>query len=472
MAQRPMESLSAAQQQFERAFPAYRLTHAVDALRAREFTRLAAGGHVYLDYTGAALYPESQVRRHARMLEHLVLGNPHSHSPASEAATALVEKTRARVLAFFDGSPDEYHVVFTANASHALKLVGESYAFGPGGTFVLTFDNHNSVNGIREFARAKGARTVYVPVLPPEMRTPDAAIGGALTERAGAGGGHLFAYPAQSNFSGVQHPLEWIDLAHERGWDVLLDAAAFAPTNRLSLARWKPDFVALSFYKMFGYPTGIGALIARHEALHALHRPWFAGGTITVASVSADRFVPAPGAAAFEDGTVDYANLPAVDIGLDLLEAVGRDVIHERVRCLTGWLLDELAALRHANGRPLLTIYGPTTTERRGGTIAMNFHDRGGQVIDHAIIETRASARGISLRTGCFCNPGAGELALGLSGDDLQPCFGRADHPMTYESFRHCVAPKSSGAVRVSLGLASNFADAYAFVGFAEELLE
>ena len=73
--------------------------------------------------------------------------------------------------------------------------------------------------------------------------------------------------PAQSNFSGVQHPLEWTQQAHAHGWDVLLDAAAFVPTNRLDLGRWHPDFVALSVYKMFGWPTGVGCLLARREAL-------------------------------------------------------------------------------------------------------------------------------------------------------------------------------------------------------------
>ncbi len=461
-----------AQKQFEAATPLFRLTHTIDELRAREFSRLDSGGTIYLDYTGGALYAESQVKRHADLLQHTVLGNPHSKSPASACATALLEETRARVLKFFNACADEYQVIFTANATHALKLVGESYPFGPGGTFLLTFDNHNSVNGIREYARAHGARIVYVPVIPPEMRSTDAAIARALVEHEGADGGHLFAYPAQSNFSGVQHPLEWIEAAHARGWDVLVDAAAFAPTNRLDLARWHPDFVALSFYKMFGYPTGVGALIARVDALQKLQRPWFAGGTITVASVSADRYVLAPGGTAFEDGTVDYANIPAIPIGLDLIDQIGLDVIHDRVMCLTAWLLDRLAALRHTNGQPLLTLYGPRTTGRRGGTVAMNFHDRGGLVIDHAEIEGRAAAHGISLRTGCFCNPGAGEVALGLSSDELRPCFGQPDHHMTYESFRHCVAPKSSGAVRISLGLVSNFADAHAFVRFASEFVE
>ena len=78
---------------------------------------------------------------------------------------------------------------------------------------------------------------------------------------------NLFAYPAQSNFAGVQHSLEWIERAHAHGWDVLVDAAAFAPTNQLDLSVYKPDFIPISFYKIFGYPTGIGALIARRAVL-------------------------------------------------------------------------------------------------------------------------------------------------------------------------------------------------------------
>jgi len=329
--------------EFLAAWPAFAATEALDRLRQSEFSRLDRQGHVYLDFTGGGLYGESQVRRHANLLASHVLGNPHSRNPTSRTATELVERCRRRVLEFFRASPEEYLVIFTANASQALKLVGESYPFAPGDEFLLTYDNHNSVNGIREFDRAHGAHTTYIPVAPPEMRVDGAALQRSL-DRARPGRHNLFAFPAQSNFSGVQHPLEWIADAQAKGWDVLLDAAAFVPTNRLDLSRWHPDFVALSFYKMFGYPTGAGALIGRREALCKLHRPWFAGGTIEVASVQADRYAMAAGAAAFEDGTLDYTSLPAVELGLDFIEAAGLDVIHQRVRCLTGWLLQRLAA--------------------------------------------------------------------------------------------------------------------------------
>ena len=161
------------------------------------------------------------------------------------------------MLRYFNAAADEYAVIFTQNATGACRLVGESYPFRPLSRVVLTADNHNSVNGFREFARTRGAATRYVPLAPADLRASDADVAAALG--LGGGPGHvrgLFAYPAQSNFSGVRHPLAWVDHAQAAGYDLLLDAAAFAPTSRLDLGAVKPEFVTVSFYKMFGYPTG------------------------------------------------------------------------------------------------------------------------------------------------------------------------------------------------------------------------
>ena len=455
---------------FQKAYPEFQSTPLLDELRASDYSRLDAQGQIYLDYTGGGLYAESQLRRHQELLQDRVFGNPHSTNPTSRAMTELVEACRQRVLDFFHAAPEEYLVIFTPNASGALKLVGESYPFEKGSHFLLLFDNHNSVNGIREYCRAHGAETTYLPVLPPEMRADETMVERAL------GMGHngrqnLFAYPAQSNFSGVQHPLAWIPRAQAEGWDVLLDAAAFVPTNRLDLGQWHPDFVALSFYKMFGYPTGVGALIARRHALQKLRRPWFAGGTITVASVQADRYNLAEGEAAFEDGTVNYLSLPAVEIGLDHLSSIGVDTIHQRVRCLTSWLIDSLVALRHGNRTSVVRLYGTPSMKGRGGTVTMNFYHADGLVIDHRLVEAEAAKDGISLRTGCFCNPGAGETALELSKSELTACFGQHTN-LTVDDFRLCIDGKSTGAVRVSTGLVTNFADVYRFVQFAKRFIE
>lgn len=452
--------------------PAYRATRILDDLRARDYRRLDATAQVYLDYTGAGLYGASQVTAHQRLLQAHVYGNPHSANAASQLATTLLERARARVLRFFHADPDEYLAIFTANASGALKLVGESYPFAAG-RYLLTVDNHNSVNGIREFAHAQGADVSYVPIALPDMRVVEEALRKELA-RPHAGRHNLFAYPAQSNFSSVQHPLQWVERAHAFGWDVLLDAAAFVPTNRLDLGQVRPDFVSISFYKMFGYPTGVGALIARREALGRLRRPWFAGGTITVASVQAGRYFLADGAPAFEDGTPDFLNIPAVEVGLRQLESIGYDIVHERVRCLTGWLLQHLLQLRHANGQSLVRVFGPADTERRGGAVTVNFYDEHGRPFDHLFIEKAAKEMGIALRTGCFCNPGAGEVALGITRSELETCFRQPGHEthFTVDDYRVCRDGKPTGAVRISVGLVSNAADVEAVLAFARSLLD
>jgi selenocysteine lyase/cysteine desulfurase len=456
---------------FLRAHPAYPTTKIIDELRAVDYARLDLGGHIYLDYTGGGLYADSQLRQHNRLLAEHVFGNPHSSNPTSHAATQLVEHAREYVLKFFNADSDEYLAIFTANASGALKLVGESYPFR-GGRYLLTFDNHNSVNGIREFAHSRGAEVTYIPVALPDMRVDASQLDSELV-RPSRKGYNLFAYPAQSNFSSVQHPLEWIEKAHKHGWDVLLDAAAYVPTCQLDLSEIKPDFVPISFYKMFGYPTGLGALIARKDALAKLHRPWFAGGTITVASVMGDKYYMADGASAFEDGTLDYLNIPAVEIGLKHIESIGYDVIHERVHSLTGWLLDNLTSMMHSTGVPLTRVFGPVTTEGRGGAVTVNFYDKDNQLIYHRLIEQKANEANISLRTGCFCNPGAGEVAMGVSRVELDVCFTSPGHEdrLSQDDFRMCFDGKSMGAVRISVGMVSNFNDIQGFLSFARSLL-
>lgn len=454
---------------FLQQWPAYAETAALDELRRSEYARLDALNQVYLDYTGGGLYADSQLRDHMALLQRGVFGNPHSSNPTSQAATELDEGAREYVLRYFNASPDEYVVIFTLNASGALKLVGEAYPFAPGSEYLLTFDNHNSVNGIREYARARGADVTYVPVIPPDLRASEDFLRRAL-ESARPGANHLFAYPAQSNFSGVQHPLGWIAEAQALGWDVLLDAAAFAPTNLLDLSAFKPDFVDLSFYKMFGYPTGVGCLLARRAALEKLQRPWFAGGTIEIASVQGQGHYLHKGAAGFEDGTINYLILPAVEIGLRHLESVGVPLIHERVMCLTGWLIDQLMALQHANGKPLIRLYGPVDTRARGGTVTVNFYDPEGRLMDWRWVERQANAANISLRTGCFCNPGAGEAINGLTAADMSPHFQNHDR-MTFEEFITVMDGKAAGAVRISFGIVSNFSDADQMVAFARTLL-
>jgi selenocysteine lyase/cysteine desulfurase len=447
---------------FLSVFPAYADTGGLDELRAREYAYLDAGGHVYLDYTGSGLASRTQLEAHAERIRDACFGNPHSENPTSSAATALIERTRAAVLAYFNASPDEYAVIFTPNATGACRLVAEAYPFEPGSRLVLTADNHNSVNGIREFARARGASLTYIPLDSAELRVSDELVRASLSTGHG-----LFAFPAQSNFTGVQHSLGWVPLAQSYGYDVLLDAAAYVPSNRLDLSDVHPDFVSVSWYKVFGYPTGVGCLIARRDALARLRRPWFAGGTIKAVSALGDWHVLAADESAFEDGTLNFLSIPDVAVGLAWVDGIGIDVIKRRVMCLTGRLLDELRALRHAGGMPLVRVYGPWHTSGRGATVSLNILTPDGEVVDERAVGRDAAARNISVRTGCFCNPGAGEGAFAISVDALTGSMAHGD--LSLDDYLTALGLPSGGAVRVSLGLVSNLADVEAFLRFVTE---
>lgn len=376
--------------------PDYERTARLDELRRTEYGYLDEQDHVYLDYAGAGLAARSQHRAHHRRVAGTVFGGP-----ASEASTQLVDWTRERVLRHLNADPAEYVVIFTPNATGAARLVGASYQFSRRARLVLTADNHDSVTGLREFA---GQRTTEIPVRAADLRV-DA---GQLTTELTRGRRGLFAYPAQSNVSGVRHPLEWVDLARGLGYDVLLDAAAYLPTARLDLAAVRPDFVMVSWYKVFGYPSGVGCLVARRAALTKLARP------------------------RLEDSTLNFLSIPDVYFGLDWLDEVDLDLVATRVRCLTAWSLNRLSSLRHTDGGPMAEVHGPRDTEARGGTVAFSLLDRDGRAIDERVVATEAAAARISLSTGRL------------------PQHGR-------------------GAIRVSFGLASTVEDVERLIVFAQD---
>jgi molybdenum cofactor sulfurtransferase len=457
---------------FLQQFPDFLSTTALDQLRATGFGRLDQANHVYLDYTGAALYADAQIDEHLTLLRNNIFGNPHSANPTSIAMTDLVEQTRRDTLDYFNASGN-YHLVFTLNASGALKLIGESFPFTAESRFVATYDNHNSVNGIREFARKRGAQVAYSPLTTPNLRIDEAALNDNLNQRDPSAL-NLFAFPAQSNYSGVRHPLAWVERAKRLGWRVLLDAAAFVPTNRLDLTQTQPDFVSISFYKMFGYPAGIGALLIHKDAMPLLQRPWFSGGTVNFTTVQKQSHLLSSGEAGFEDGTINYLSIPAVGIGLRHLSAIGIENIQTRISCLTGHMLQQLQALCHTNGQPLVKLHGPADCESRGGTITFNLYDPTGLRLDYRRVEELAGQTGISIRTGCFCNPGANESAEGLSESDLAAGLALGPElnlPNFVKLMDTMGINKSAGAIRVSLGLATNFKDIARCLDFLSSLL-
>jgi selenocysteine lyase/cysteine desulfurase len=427
------------------------------ALRASEFTRLDAAGIAYLDYAASALYGASQARAHGDRLAHGIFGNPHSEHLASRNSAAAQAAARAATLAFFDADPDIYEVCFTANATAAIKLVAESYPFSPRHGLILSADNHNSVNGMREFARHAQASISVLPLDAQLRLDRGSASLRASVERQGSG---LFAFPQQSNFSGVLHDLSLVEEARALGCDVLVDAAAAGPYGALSLGEHPADFVVCSFYKLFGLPTGVGALIAKRSALDRLRRPWFSGGTVEFVSVARGRHSLKAGHEGFEDGTPNFLDLATIEDGFAFLARIPRPCLRAHIQSLVRHFLALAATLRHRHGAPLVRLYGPPDMEQRGGIVAFNILQNDDSVLPYEHVERLAREHGVAIRGGCFCNPGAAEKAFGLDTIGMEHCFDKLEGNFSIEAFRRCTGRAATvGALRLSVGMPTTHED-------------
>ncbi|KAI0343615.1 PLP-dependent transferase [Trametopsis cervina] len=468
------DKANAAFKAFIKEYPEYHLTWTLDALRRSDFSRLDRTGETYVDYMGGSLYPDSLIRVHTDFLQRNVLGNTHSVNNSSRLSATHASSARQAVLSFFNASP-EYTVIFTANASAALKLVGESYPFTEGGYYVLGADSHNSVHGIRQFATKQGAQVHYIEATSVGGMDTNEALAALATRRPSKDSPpSLFALTGQSNISNTKNPLVLLRHAASLGYDTLLDAAALAPTSVISLTDVSVDAMAISFYKMFGFPTGVGALIAKKSFLEKLQRPWFAGGTVDV--------VQAPGTIhtlahdlheQFEDGTINYLNLPAITDGLRFLSAY-LPFLPLRLNILSHYIIHSLNEFRHeASGTPVVRVLSRIPTRRlryigeqsdTGSVIALVFLSSTGDMLPLSFVEYAAAAQNISLRTGCMCNPGGAAALLGLRADMDLLCPG-----VTMKQFEEHVGHEL-GVVRISLGLATNFQDVFRVLRFVGAL--
>ncbi|KAJ4468374.1 pyridoxal phosphate-dependent transferase [Lentinula edodes] len=509
-------AVEAAYDVFLKQFPQYRLTWILDTLRRTDYTRLSRNSsqhevETYVDYMGGSLYPESLIRVHTEFLANNVLGNTHSISASSQLSLKHAEEARRAVLEFFDAPPssdldndsDEYTVIFTPNASGALKLVGEAYPFSKNSTFILSTDSHNSVNGIREFARRGGASVVYVPAGGQKGKEGafDLKEGKRILRRnqPPQGTSSLLALTGLSNITNAKCPaFSIVTYARSLGYHTLLDAAALAPTSRISLAHLPVDALAVSFYKMFGFPTGVGALVIRKGFLRQLKRgrPWFAGGTVDVVQVPGKvRTMKGVGEEfeGFEDGTINYLLLPAITSGLHLLSAY-LPFLPLRLNCLLRYLVTELGRIQHRDreGRlinkfregetegevcrvlsrvpkKVLKTVGETD-EEAGAVISCIFLDEAGETLPLAFIAHSAAHEGISLRTGCMCNPGGAAALLGIqeSMKDRRGMLHSAN--VSQRASEEQRGRTELGLVRISLGLGSDWSDIWRILQWAKRI--
>uniref|UniRef100_A0A1Y1MDE5 Aminotransferase class V domain-containing protein n=2 Tax=Photinus pyralis TaxID=7054 RepID=A0A1Y1MDE5_PHOPY len=296
---------------------------------------------------------------------------------------------RFRILEHFNTNSDEYSLIFTSGATASLKLVAEHFTFDDDGIFAYLSDNHTSVLGMREFAPNSTALT-------PNEAMEAFSINNKYNEEGNASS--LFVYPGQCNFSGKKYPLSWIREV-QRGalawmkptkWYCMLDAAALVSTNVLDLSKYKPDFVCVSFYKIFGYPSGLGALLVKNSSAHVLKKKYFGGGTVLMAlSLEQKHVLRNQLHERFEDGTVPFLSIMALKHGFDTLQrlSVTMRVISHHTFALARYVYDSLKQMRHNNGEPVAVLYHDSdfhSIDSQGGIVNFNLLRDTGQYVGYA----------------------------------------------------------------------------------------
>nr|XP_005586917.1 PREDICTED: molybdenum cofactor sulfurase isoform X2 [Macaca fascicularis] len=368
-------------------------------LRAREFGRLA--GTVYLDHAGATLFSQSQLESFTNDLMENTYGNPHSQNISSKLTYDTVEQVRYRILAHFHTTAEDYTVIFTSGSTAALKLVAEAFPWvsqGPessGSQFCYLTDSHTSVVGMRNVTMA--INVTSTPVRPEDLWSAEER--GASVSDPDCQLPHLFCYPAQSNFSGVRYPLSWIEevksgrlhpVSTPGKWFVLLDAASYVSTSPLDLSAHQADFVPISFYKIFGFPTGLGALLVHNRAAPLLRKTYFGGGTASAYLAGEDFYIPRPSVAQrFEDGTISFLDVIALKHGFDTLERLtgGMENIKQHTFTLAQYTYVALSSLRYPNGAAVVRIYSDSefsSPEVQGPIINFNVLDDKGNIIGYS----------------------------------------------------------------------------------------
>ncbi|KAH9646373.1 Molybdenum cofactor sulfurase [Citrus sinensis] len=474
----------------------------IDQIRATEFKRLE-NGTVYLDHAGATLYSELQMEAIFRDFTTNVYGNPpnckslihilDSQSDISSATCDIVRAAREQVLDYFNASMKDYKCIFTSGATAALKLVGEAFPWSHQSSYI-----HVYPLAISRYALSQGAAAFAIDVeeavdndglseslvtstkislLPIQRRK-----GASFPERDPAGDAYnLFAFPSECNFSGSRFNLDLINIMKKNPerileispfskgrWMVLIDAAKGCVTQPPDLSKYPVDFVVMSFYKIFGYPTGLGALIMRNDAAKLLKNTYFSGGTVAASIADIDFVKRRQGVEElFEDGTASFLSIASIRHGFNLINSLTVPAICRHIASLGMYVRKVLLSLRHENGADVCTIYGTYTSEvsyhDTGSMVSFNLKRPDGSWFGYREVEKLASLSGIQLRTGCFCNPGACAKYLGLSHSDLLSNI-EAGHVCWDDN--DIIHGKPTGAIRVSFGYMSTFEDAKKFIDF------
>ncbi|WVZ60685.1 hypothetical protein U9M48_010672 [Paspalum notatum var. saurae] len=271
---------------FLRMYPKYASAEDVDRLRADEYPHL---DKVCLDYCGFGLFSYLQSCNPADSSAAFTLSeitanlSNHALYGAAEKGTAEHD-IKNRIMDYLNIPESEYCLVFTVSRGSAFRLLAECYPFGTNKRLLTMFDHESqSVNWMAQAARDKGAKAYSAWFKWPTLKICTTELRKLIStkkRRRKDSATGLFVFPVQSRVTGAKYSYQWMALAQQNHWHVLLDAGALGPKDMdsLGLSLFRPDFIITSFYRVFGAdPTGFGCLLIKKSVMACLQSP--SGGT-------------------------------------------------------------------------------------------------------------------------------------------------------------------------------------------------
>lgn len=364
---------------------------------------------VYLDWATKALTPNWILDNFTMLLRENLYGNTHSESQSSERSMDVVDDLRRYITSYLGVSLASHVVIFTHSQAQAIKTLVEAFPFTEKSQFMYSRSSSADILGLRGIPLQKGASVSVFDDLP----SIDSVNKTAKS---------VVAVPLVDSFDGSSLTSEQLDaLSHidsdavNKSIITIADATEYIATRKLDLKKYPFDAVVFDTEKIFGFPKA-GVLVLHNSVIPLLNKPYFGGGTLVYALTTKDkeklRLRPSE---RFEDGSLPFLNLVAVDAGFKFMEALGWNDITEATSRKLSLIIEKLRALKHSDGSDAVKIYG----KNHHSSVAFNFLFANKTVAPYTLALKSALDANIRISGGCQATPGSCFSALGISEAEL-----------------------------------------------------
>lgn len=277
-------------------------------------------------------------------------------------------------------------LVFVPSATYGLNFILQGYPFEQGDTIYLSPFEHNGVARTVDFLRNSKGISVRQLAIDSNCRLDV----GQTRRWFGAEPPRIVVLSHASNVSGDILPIKQIiDLVHEYGGKVLIDAAQTVGVYTPRMDEYNYDFLTFSSHKgLYGIP-GSGGLVIKEGA--AKIQPLIYGGT---GNHSEGLDMPLQMPERFEAGTFSLPAIISMKAGIKWLEKNGIQNVSSRIT----FLCDRLVSFVDAT--PGVRVIGRKGQDGNSGIVSIVF-----DWISPQEVNTVLDIAGISVRAGLHCAP-------------------------------------------------------------------